>query len=1136
MEETRLQKLTSKDKRLLWIAVGIAIISGVIAWIYFDDAFPEANIRFDVDRDASQTIAGQFLHSQGLEISPYRHASMFDYDTQAKVYLEREVGLEEANQLMGDAVKIWHWSHRWYQSKQKEEYQVDVTPQGAVSRFQRIIPEEAEGAILSGTEAEVLAREFVIEGMNRSLEPFTLIEHSAENLPNRTDHTFTWERTDLLDTDATYRYEVVIQGEQFGGFREYLKVPEAWSRDYQEMRSANSTTGIVDSFFLLLTMVAMLIILIQKSRHGDVRWKTAFIFGVIGAVLMLGSQLNSLPLTLYQYSTTDAYGDFITQQILLALLQALLAGGGIFALTAAAEPLYRERYGEKLSLSRAFTPKGIQTKRFFIAVVVGLVMTCFFMAYQTVFYLISSKFGAWAPADVPYSDLLNTAVPWIFVLLMGFFPAVSEEFMSRMFSIPFLEKYLNVRWLAIVIPALIWGFGHAGYPNQPFYIRGLEVGIAGIFIGVLMLRFGIIATLIWHYTVDALYTAFLLFRSGDTYYIISGGISAGIMLVPLIVAVVLYMKNGGFRPADECINQAEGVASPQPKSPPQPLRIIYEQLSLRRIVIGSLAAVAVGCAVLLPGENPADFVNVKLTKGEIRQKADTWLAQQTDSVDAYIAAITIQETGQSRNMKYLLEHTTVDSTRRILREFLYPSVWNVRYYKPLEKKEYHIQYNPDTGDMVAFRQRLPEAAPGDSLNQEAAVDSAVNYLIASGIDTTNYALRTVEQVARPNRLDYNMTFEGKETFWPSIDDGKPLLQMEIHGNTIGRFARGYHLPEEWTRTRTAQTLGRTVRNIGRIVVFLIFGISGLVLFIRRIRQEDSFTWKTPLIVGAVGSVLGLLLSVNNWNTILSGYITTIPWSQFQTIMIVYLVIGGLGVGGLLLLGTALNRLYFPGSLMAWKAPERYRFSRDALIIVPMAILGFLGIEHLQTWLRLQFPNIAIFPIDGLPGVLDTYLPAFSVVGSAVIRGAIYAIALGLFAILWTRYFMHWALKVLVVILVLLTLVPPNTLTTAEWALQAGISALPLLWWGIVWVFFLRNNYLGYIMIPIGVVGLAGGLDLYNQNSQPYIIQGMVVFVVFVLLWFWTLADAFRHRDAIRTFESAEPLDSQEDTRKPGDDE
>ena len=94
------------------------------------------------------------------------------------------------------------------------------------------------------------------------------------------------------------------------------------------------------------------------------------------------------------------------------------------------------------------------------------------------------KLGAWSPADVPYSDLLNTRFPWLFVLFGGYLPAVSEEFLFRMFAIPFLRKL--VRWLpaAVVLAGFIWGFGHAGYPKQPFFIRGLEVGIGGVALGL----------------------------------------------------------------------------------------------------------------------------------------------------------------------------------------------------------------------------------------------------------------------------------------------------------------------------------------------------------------------------------------------------------------------------------------------------------------------------------------------------------------------------------------------------------------------------------------------------------------------------------------------------------------------------
>ena len=86
---------------------------------------------------------------------------------------------------------------------------------------------------------------------------------------------------------------------------------------------------------------------------------------------------------------------------------------------------------------------------------------------------------------MPYDEIMNSAIPWAAVLFAGFFPAFSEEFLSRAFAIPFIQKYARSRMVAIVVAAFIWGFGHSAYPNQPFWIRGVEVGLAGIVAGLL---------------------------------------------------------------------------------------------------------------------------------------------------------------------------------------------------------------------------------------------------------------------------------------------------------------------------------------------------------------------------------------------------------------------------------------------------------------------------------------------------------------------------------------------------------------------------------------------------------------------------------------------------------------------------
>ena len=92
------------------------------------------------------------------------------------------------------------------------------------------------------------------------------------------------------------------------------------------------------------------------------------------------------------------------------------------------------------------------------------------------------------------------------------------------------------RVLAVVLPAFFWGFLHSTYPQQPGYIRGIEVGLIGIVAGVVMLRYGILATLVWHYTVDAALISLFLLRSGNAYFRVSGALVAAGALVPLLIS------------------------------------------------------------------------------------------------------------------------------------------------------------------------------------------------------------------------------------------------------------------------------------------------------------------------------------------------------------------------------------------------------------------------------------------------------------------------------------------------------------------------------------------------------------------------------------------------------------------------
>ena len=179
-------------------------------------------------------------------------------------------------------------------------------------------------------------------------------------------------------------------------------------------------------------------------------------------------------------------------------------------------------------------------------------------------------------------------------------------------------RAIQIIVVVIVVAAVIWGFAHAGYPQQPFWIRGLEVSLAGIVVGYIVLRWGLLPALVWHYTIDALYTALILLRSSNTYYVLSAALSVGLMLLPLILAIILYARRHYFIDPGSLLNSEDaapaltpvhaGRATPMSPeaqilegSDPTP---IYHPLSRRRWLWG-VAGVTLGAVVFFTEPDPA---------------------------------------------------------------------------------------------------------------------------------------------------------------------------------------------------------------------------------------------------------------------------------------------------------------------------------------------------------------------------------------------------------------------------------------------------------------------------------------------------------------------------------------------------
>jgi len=554
-------RLTSSDKRalLLWILLGI--VGAVFAYKYFFRAFPEASVDFKISRTEALARAQKFVGSLGEDVSGYQSAIVFDVDDNAKTYLEREVGLQQANQLMSSELNIWYWNVRFFRPKQEEEFLVRVSPAGEIVGYDHKVEEARAGPSLERAAAESAARNFLRSKMGLDLRTWDFLpeEANSSKKPNRLDWSFTWEKHGFRAKDAPYRLRVGVQGDRAGSSEEFLHVPEAWERSYAKLRSTNIFYNQVAIIPYLLLMGSALWLGILLTKRGQTSWGGAIKLGIIVAILLTFMRLNNWPLDRMGYDTNSAYGSFVFEEIAKALLFGVVSALTISLILPGAEPLYRASQPGKLRLGKALTLRGLRSKEFFSAATVGLSLAAAHIGFIVAFYIVARHYGAWAPQDLNYENSVNTTFPWISGVAIGMLAATSEEFLFRLFAIPFLKRLTGSTIVAVIVPAFCWSFLHAAYPNEPPYIRGLEVGLIGIVAGIVMLRWGILATLIWHYTVDASLVGLLLVRSNSLYFKVSGVVVGLAALAPLIFAGVSYLSRGRFEPDEDLINSAEPI-------------------------------------------------------------------------------------------------------------------------------------------------------------------------------------------------------------------------------------------------------------------------------------------------------------------------------------------------------------------------------------------------------------------------------------------------------------------------------------------------------------------------------------------------------------------------------------------------
>jgi Type II CAAX prenyl endopeptidase Rce1-like len=1121
-------RLTGSDKRalLLWVVLGI--LGALFAHKYFFRAFPEASVNFKVSREEALTRARNFVSGLGENLSSYRSAIVFNVDDNAKVYLERELGLQQANRLMSSDLNIWFWDVRFFKPQQEEEFSVRVSPAGQIVGYTHVLPKSQAGASLDRAAAQTIAQNFLVGRLGMGMNGWDLLaeEANSEKMPARLDWTFNWEKHDFRAKDAPYRLEVRVQGDSIGESREFLKVPEAWERSYERLRSGNNTLEIVFVVFYLAILGTAVWLGLQLTKSGKTTWGPAIKLGLLATGMLFLQSLNDWPLWGAGYKTTESYASFIFLQIVRALLFAALTAITITLVLPAAEPLYRGSQPDQLRLGQVFTRRGLRSKEFFSASVVGLSLAAAHIGFVVAFYMIATYYGAWAPQELNYSDSVNTAFPWISGAAIGLLASLNEEFTFRLFAVPFFMRVTRSRWIAVIVPAFLWGFLHSNYPQEPAYIRGIEIGVIGIVAGIVMLRWGIIATLIWHYTVDASLVGLLLIRSNSLYFKISGIVVAAAAAAPLLFACVSYLARGGFESEEDLLNRAEPAPGIDFRGEPEPAAsetatTSYAGLAPSMIVFLVVCLLAGGAlAWRLKPPSIGDYLKLSVNARSARARADQILRQRGLDPNSYYHATVLYDVTDPVANEYLRQRIGVTGVNAVYSGPVPAPLWRVRYFRDSQPEEFAVILRPE-GSLHSVRHTLAEETPGASLTKEEAVARAEKFLREEkNLDLKDWTLVESNSDKKPHRLDHTLTWQRSEPLDPgpapassSSDRAHARIEVQVLGDEVTNYRTYVKVPDDWRRKQEEFSLPRTILTyLIPILYFVALGLTALIALLKNLKSEAAraIPWRRIGLFSwwGLGGYLAVFLLGNRIAVFLDGYNTAIPFKMMFAGIAIGALLGALfNMGGIALLfamawyfaARAFGAERLPGSA---RMPAGYY--RDALWIGLGGATGLLGLERLLATASTYWPTIHRSLPASFGQDFDAIVPAASILGGTLLHGLFTTgIVVAIAAFLAAHVRQTW-LRTLLLLSGALALVGGGWGSPADLAKQflARLILLAVLAFGVQFV--MRFNLLGCFLVVAGTSLVSGAAELLAQPDAFYRVNGFAVLLALVLLFAWPL--------------------------------
>ncbi|MDP3787844.1 MAG: CPBP family intramembrane metalloprotease [Candidatus Chromulinivorax sp.] len=980
--------------RNFWVSfVALSLSAAFLSHRYIGQVYSLINLSITADREQVLAQAQELAQELQWDLAGYQNVTSFENEDDLQCFVELEAGGKDAfvDMFQSQAYHPYHWHVRFFKPKEVVEMHAWFSPEGKRLGFAQKLSELTPGAALTKEQAlEIIEQQIV--AWCPHFENYKLIEYDSQTHDTgRIDHQFTYERMDLVIGKGFYRFNAVVRGDIVTKLEPAVKIPDNFTRRYQQMRSANNLLASVGSFFfrfLYLLFFGLLgLVFFYRRNYLLARSSCIAAAAVAGGMFLRG--LNDYPLWWASYNTVQSSFTFIAMKLFGEIISFICLFGIIFFTLVVAEAAGRFVYKHHVQFFQIYSVSAVGSWQIAQQVVYGYLMVPFMFAYVIGFaYVTETYFGWWSPASsLSEPNVIASFFPWFGAVAISLYAGFCEEVVFRALPIAMTtvltrdSKYKKF-WFGLIffVQALIFAACHANYPNQPFYARLIQLIIPSFGFGAIYLNFGLLPGIITHFTYDAILFALPVFVSNLFWSKVMVVFLIGLPLW-IVVAVYAYSRKWHTLPA-QYFNQAfHEVEFVEVEKLP---RRIGEEVPVRNrrllVVLGLCGLIAWVTMYKFSSDTHQLLVTRSVAINIARQAVHDKFGADLDA--AWTPVVIIQDDCATVESRFIWQQYGKDMYDLAVGSYLTGTNWFVRFVQfsgdvEARGEEYQIiissthldkhvtrqPLNLHAGHVMKVRHVLPEHFAGADILQEQAQQIVHDFIEKEYLlQPQDIKLISVNSDKFDERRDWTIVMQDTQVFDFGLG-GQARIKVKVSGDKVSECSRFIFVPEDWDRTDQARVMNLNLAKSG--LWFLMFILMALgcmfgITWLMKSRLGGHMMRHKALFVGTVS----MFYALNSFYVYLGAFNTAEPFYDQLTRI-------SLGLVTKMSYQILFCSIFLAVGAVGFVRGIQSKFIQSILLSSAAASI-VLGISSLLNWLE---PLLE--PVSGNYTAIGHWLPSFA---------------------------------------------------------------------------------------------------------------------------------------------------------------